>query len=350
MSEPEDQPATGADNEKEMVITPGGPRPKDNVHPVGPGQAVRRNQDGSYSVVRETPPSDGEKEESKVMAEEYVLTPGGYRLKSLVHPIETGHTLDGTGGRMRSMDAHGKLVAELGEIPVKPGDQPLMPHNVLAVNPAQAHVAGAKVPALKSGWITYADWTNSTGKPITSFKTTWAVPPNPATHHNQTIFLFNGIQNSTMIYQPVLQWGPSAAGGGAYWAVASWYADGQSGHSYHSGLTKVKVGQILVGVMTETGKTGSNFNYDCIFQGIPGSNLPITNVQQLTWCIETLEAYSCQVCSDYPAGKTKMYAIEIKTSGHPTLHWTAVNAVTDCSQHTIIVSNANPGGEVDLYY
>jgi len=46
----------------DMVITPGGPRPKDKVHPVGPGEAIRRNEDGSYTVVRQTPPPSGEKE------------------------------------------------------------------------------------------------------------------------------------------------------------------------------------------------------------------------------------------------------------------------------------------------
>jgi hypothetical protein len=41
-----------ADEEKqEVVITPAGPMPKDRVHPVGPGQVVRRNEDGTYSVV-----------------------------------------------------------------------------------------------------------------------------------------------------------------------------------------------------------------------------------------------------------------------------------------------------------
>jgi len=61
MSKPKNQPDSSKDD---LVITPGGPRPKDKVHPVGPGEAVRRNDDGSYSVVRQTPPPDGEKEGS----------------------------------------------------------------------------------------------------------------------------------------------------------------------------------------------------------------------------------------------------------------------------------------------
>jgi hypothetical protein len=60
---------------------------------------------------------------------------------------------------------------------------------------------------------------NRTGHPVTRFTTTWTVPAAPSTHSDQTVFLFNGIQNSTMIYQPVLQWGPSGAGGGNFWAV-----------------------------------------------------------------------------------------------------------------------------------
>ena len=52
-----------ADGKKKdnLVITPGGPRPAEQVHPVGPGEVVRRNPDGTYSVVPDTPP-DGDKQ------------------------------------------------------------------------------------------------------------------------------------------------------------------------------------------------------------------------------------------------------------------------------------------------
>jgi hypothetical protein len=48
-------------NKDNLVITPGGPRPAEQVHPVGPGQVVRRNPDGTYSVVPDTTP-DSNKE------------------------------------------------------------------------------------------------------------------------------------------------------------------------------------------------------------------------------------------------------------------------------------------------
>lgn len=37
--------------EEVLVITPAGPMRKGNVHQVGPNQAVRRNDDGTYSIV-----------------------------------------------------------------------------------------------------------------------------------------------------------------------------------------------------------------------------------------------------------------------------------------------------------
>ena len=52
---------TGEENNKkpdrsaeELVITPAGPVLKKNVHQVEPNQAVRRNRDGSYTIVPKT--------------------------------------------------------------------------------------------------------------------------------------------------------------------------------------------------------------------------------------------------------------------------------------------------------
>lgn len=39
------------EQQEDQVITPGGPRPKDQVHPVKPGEVVRRNPDGTYTIV-----------------------------------------------------------------------------------------------------------------------------------------------------------------------------------------------------------------------------------------------------------------------------------------------------------
>ena len=57
-------------------------------------------------------------------------------------------------------------------------------------------------------------------------------------------------------------------------------------------LVPVTAGQTLVGIMTLTGYSSLGYNYNCQFQGIANSRLhAISNVEQLTYCVETLEAY-----------------------------------------------------------
>jgi hypothetical protein len=278
--------------------------------------------------------------------EEMVLTPGGLRPLSLVHKVEHGYRLSSGEGRFRILNPSGQVVADHGPVLTRPGGLPLMPRNV-------SHPAGAEVPAFGSGWITFASWTNNTGTPVSRFATTWVVPPAPATQSGQTIFIFSGIQNSSMIYQPVLQWGQSAAGGGNFWSVASWYADGQGGSAFFSDLTQVNVGDTLTGVMTLTGTGPAGDNYDCNFSGIANSDLVITDQQELTWCIETLECYGITQCSDYPAtSKTRMYAIDLATgTTNPVVQWNVTNSVTDCGQHTLLFDDDSAGnGEVDLWY
>jgi hypothetical protein len=331
--------------EDDIVITPGGPRPRSATHHVPPGAAVERLPGGGEVVVARAPRRGGD----TVADDDYVLTPGGLRHRSLVHHVPPGHELRVRRNRLLTVAPSGEVVADHGPPPSHPPGRPLMPRQVVPPRPRGRR----RVPAFGSGWITYASWSNTTGTPVSRFTTTWTVPPAPRTSSGQTIFLFNGIQNSTMIYQPVLQWGPSAAGGGARWSVASWYADGQGGQSFYSTLVDVNVGDVLVGVMTLTGRSPRGFSYDSRFTGIANTDLTIANVDELTWCIETLEAYSITRADDYPdTALTAMSAIGIDTGGtQPALTWTINNDVTDTGQHTLVVNELVTGaGEVDLWY
>lgn len=281
------------------------------------------------------------------MTEKMVLTPGGYRAESKVRFIEPKHRLKRSNGHLKKMDPTGAEIADFGVLEERVQGLPIMPRQVSRLKP--------RIPAMGSGWIAYADWTNTTGNPISKFATRWTVPSPPKTSSGQTIFLFNGMEDSTMIYQPVLQWGVSAAGGGDYWAVASWYVDGQGGPAHFSQLTKVNPGDVVVGTMTLTGQSPQGFSYECLFDGLPDSSLVIEDVPELIWCIETLEAYGITAPSDYPAvDVTSFDSIELVSgaapANHPQVMWTAVDAVTDIGQHANVVSNDNPGGTVDIFY
>jgi hypothetical protein len=91
--------------------------------------------------------------------------------------------------------------------------------------------------------MTLAVWLNSSGKPITSFRTTFRVPSPPTTDSDQTIFLYNGIENSDMAFAPVLRWGSYG------WTVQSCYVDGSV---LATELVSVNVGDVLVGVIASS--------------------------------------------------------------------------------------------------
>jgi hypothetical protein len=203
------------------------------------------------------------------------------------------------------------------------------------------------------GWIAFTWWANRDAEPLRSFSTTWRVPPPPASSSGQTLFLFNGLQNTGPGYgilQPVLQWGPSAAGGGRYWSVASWYVTSR-GQAFHTPLVRVEPGDELVGVMELLDEHDGKFSYRCELRGIPRTRLRLDNVAQLTWSTESLEAYGVHRCSDYPAAPSVPFrAIELRTDESPPLRWTVVDRVTDCGQHAEVVSHSASDGQVDLFF
>lgn len=296
------------------------------------------------------------------MTNPYVLTPGGYKPAANVHHIPPGHSIKMAGNSAELHNFQTGLVRILGVTPVHQGG-PLMPAHILArppgapspfAQPSSALVSGAPAPFPQvDGWISYTGWSNDTGNPIASFSTTWTVPPEPANHGSQTVFLFNGIQNATMIYQPVLQWGPSAAGGGQKWSVACWYADSQSGHSFYSSLVDVAVGTQLTGVMSMTANVGGLFDYSAEFVGIANTRLPISQVQELTWAIETLEAYQVQSRNDFPASpSTDFLAIDLRTSqGFPAnFQWNGRSDHPETGSSVQIVAGSPNNGTVRIKY
>jgi hypothetical protein len=54
-----------ANSEDALVITPGGPRPRNKVHHVRPGDAVRQNEDRTYSIVPKDAPASPEPKNKK---------------------------------------------------------------------------------------------------------------------------------------------------------------------------------------------------------------------------------------------------------------------------------------------
>ncbi len=301
-------------------------------------------------------------------AHDLIITPGGLRPRSRVHVLEPGQHVDTTSGRIRIIDdATGEVVKDLGE------SEPTEAEEGLAGGAIEG--LKASIPALADvGWIENSQWRNGGVDPIIYFSTTWVVPPEPASQDNQTVYLFNAVQpdNAAHIIQPVLQWGSSNAGGGNYWSISNWYADGQFGASTAKSPTKVNPGDVLIGIITCTAKTvtasGTTYTYQSSFVGHPEVDLVYTTSELMTWAYETLEAYGpydsttknfdpLSQCGDYPPVPfTTMYDIEIKT-GTPgsagtdaAIVWTPVTNFNSCGQICTVGSNNSPGGFVNLFY
>jgi hypothetical protein len=117
------------------------------VHEVKPGQVVYPNEEGG-----------------NIVAEQLVLTPGGFRSQSLVHFIEPGHGLIVDQGVLKKIEMASRRIIDL--------PPPLQGAIAPPMDRAKARPAGepAVVPAFGTGWITYA-WWDSGATPITSFST-----------------------------------------------------------------------------------------------------------------------------------------------------------------------------------
>ena len=284
------------------------------------------------------------------MSKGFVVTPGGRRAAEFVHEVAPGAVVHVAEGRMRHVTRAGELLRDVGPVPPHEQGVPLMPANVV-------HPPGQS-PDFGTGWITFANF--QSGTPLKSFLTTWVVPGAPQTRNGQLVYLFNGLQNSSMILQPVLQWGDNGLFGGDRWCVASWYADGQAGAASYSSPVTVNVGDTLVGRMTRVSDIGGQLGtqplgalWTCEFVGIADSKLSIFTTDELLDCVETLECYSIDRASDYPSStETRMRAIAISDEDGTlsALGWSAVDKVIDCGQHTVIVNDSPTKGEVQLWY
>jgi len=263
-----------------------------------------------------------------------VLTPAGYMPSSNVHFVAPGNHLVVSNGRLQQLETRtGKMIRDFGEVTVTPRHK---------TTEAQ-------------GWIAYAWWTN-TGSAITRFTTTWIVPSAPTEEGGQTLFLFNGMQDGTThssyIIQPVLQWGPSAAGGGKFWAVTNWYVSGR--HAFFGSLINVSPGATLIGVMSETAASGKKYSYNSSFKGYPASSaLQVDSVPQAFWAAETLESYNVTMpATMYPPNAgLSMHDIQIlKGAANASISWNPAQAVSGSAQRAVVISNASPGGQVDIFF
>jgi len=291
-----------------------------------------------------------------------VLTPAGYMKKSNVHRLDNKNfRLSVVDGRWKKVSkATGEVVEDFGEAPRNDlGGKKL---------PSEQKIPRVGPSAVVPGTISNANWAcygylesanYGQNNPIESFSTTWYVPGIPK-YDTQTLMLFDGAQNgtpgsATAILQPVLQFGPTAAGGGDYWAITNWYVyNGGTSAIIGDSLVVVESGTAITGVMQATYAGSGNYNYTSQFVNHPGTDITIPDVSPLNWPVEVLEVANFHAALDYPQPPSEyvgMHSMNIEIEGNAGfLLWQVADQFANANEHAIVYSNSPTAGEIDLYW
>ncbi|PPQ68674.1 hypothetical protein CVT26_002957 [Gymnopilus dilepis] len=275
--------------------------------------------------------------------DELVQTPAGLVPKSNVHAVPEGARVHQSPSEVQIIASNGTVIHSR---PFTKSAGPLK-------KPPSSNLARR---TLQSGYVAYAYWENTGSQPIAFFGTNWNVPPTPSSWDGQLLYWFNGLVPGDFngILQPVLQYGTSPAGGGQYYAIASWWLIGNN--VYHSSIQQVSPGTALEGHMALTGISTSGgvttYSYSSYFPGYSTPSISASTTGVLNWAYEALEIYTTASTSDLPSGSTDLTAVDIKFNDNShlsTIPWTAISDTTDGISMSVI-SNSGTNGHLRITY
>jgi hypothetical protein len=214
-----------------------------------------------------------------------------------------------------------------------------------AINKRDAEVS-------EDGWVAWTVAEASAG--FSAFSAKWIVPAEPEDKSSSaTIFYWNGLEPDSRdaVIQPVLQWGPSAAGGTKEFAIASWWVNG-AGKAIYTKPIQVSAGDLLVGNMTLLSNGSWVINAIDPTKKVEGrlvySSKTKVTYAQAYYC---LESYNLNSCDDYPNSQTKQLVfsgININVGGKVVqAKWSPSTQDAQCSENFKVLSSNN-GQDVSL--
>jgi len=213
---------------------------------------------------------------------------------------------------------------------------------------------GSNKPGDVEGWHVYTQ--QQVGNNLNMYLGNWNVPDVPSGDDDQTLFMFTGVQNINWIppnpgpdspfdiIQPVLQYGPSEAGGGSYWTLASWYVPLENGDSaLWSDLITVNAGDNIFGNMTLTGPATWYINgLDTTINQNTDMTITRSILKAQPWAYVTLEVYNLGDCDDYPTVPLNFTQLQLWVNGQSQpFNWTPVQADPSCNQQVSVVKPSN---------
>jgi hypothetical protein len=241
--------------------------------------------------------------------ENYVITPFGYFHPSCVQHVAEGETLL-QDGRIQHADGRVDTIAPVCDYPR------YSPQGALLTS---GNMAGTGTPPTTNGWV--ESLSAITGTSYGRLTATWRTPPLPSANNGQTLFFFPGfedINHVISIVQPVLQFGPSGAGGGNYWAAASWNCC-ISGVADYSTLIRVSSGDSILGWIGSTCAPGgiSCPTWNVVTQDrTTGAKTTLSKTpsdgQVWNWAFgAVMEVYNVVQCTNYPRNKGVTFSVRL---------------------------------------
>lgn len=247
----------------------------------------------------------------------WVQVPGELIRPDCVHEIPSGAAVEiGSDGQSTGdVSLNGVLIAHYDACPETP----------IATRPRGSNGGLDSDPGTGNGWVEASNWLVSLGSSdnLDKIQGNWTVPSDPSTN-GALIYLFNGMEPSdyAWILQPVLQYGVGAAGGGNYWAIASWLVGSSA---YHSPLETVNAGDALTGYTKTTSVSGSTIHFKVDAKDNTTGAYSYLNAYatgyQWTWALAgVLEVYGVTSCSDLPANHKAVFTKSDAYHGYPSFN------------------------------
>jgi hypothetical protein len=225
---------------------------------------------------------------------DWAQIPGELVRPDCVHEIPNGAKVETKAGKITGdITMNGALLAHYD-----PCLEEAVSTRHLGVTPGVGHVPAG------NGWVEAEQWDDASHNVDLEYGF-WTVPQNPK-QNGGLIYLFNGLEPSSQNYilQPVLQYGVGYAGGGNYWAIASWLVG--TNYAFHSPLERVYPGNKLFGYTEVTGTSGSTLDWEVkATDDTTGAYSWITASStgfQWSWAYgAVLEAYNITSCAQFPS-------------------------------------------------
>ena len=239
---------------------------------------------------------------------ELVTTPTGLVHASCIQEIGEGDTIDDDGLVTRPDGTTYQLPeCEHDTMPLR--DDMQRQRAAVEATGESVTLDSGVVPT-DNGWIEAAWWHSPHW--MKHLAGNFVVPPAPSNKGSQTIFFFPSFEPAagTAIIQPVLQWGPSAAGGGKYWAIASWYVGPK--RTVHGPLKRVSVGDRLGGTVTGSACTSAG-RCTWTITTHDSTHAATSTIKLKTGEVFTevqggvLEAYRVDHCNKYPSNGVEAF-------------------------------------------